>query len=1434
MANDLGQQTEFAFMQEGGILADDGMDKDPVSGNDVPSGSMAKEVRDDVPAMLSEGEYVVPADVVRYHGIDKFEELREEAKMGLSRMEADGRIGGEPVDEDPFPFSVEELEGFQEGGAVGDTYSDVMGDTFTPGQRYPSSPRFPGVGFELRNFTNPKTGRVVVIPFFNGMPMQYIPPDFLEGGQTSGTGTFDPAADERDRQEDEAERARQKGTQGRTDEFIKDFIKTQQGQPQQAAGKSFDQYTSQDWNNYIRNADSKTADVTSKLPIIGDLQRMSERAARSFAKKALRLGTNPATEKPLSTEEKLTLERVLMVAPNTSLTESIINAVTGKGETIEGLPLTEQAGFEFGEPVRKDDVMVKPVTKLPDDLLPDVSGFKEKPVGITDVPPLGERKVTDAREFLEQRGDFEVPDPNIDAQLNEKIEKERAAGPVGMPLEDAQAQFETIDAPRQKEYLWVTFPNANKPVRVEKSEALKLGEAALANIDKDVDIPGVAKVSTTGDNRRKIVSGAVLDKFITSSGLKVAPVDDTKEALQENIKSGPINKDTGLVDKIKSIFDFSASAQEMGGKKVLIDKSDPKYQALSERQKQIVENFSLEGFTGNFMGVLEKGKIESGPNYNIFREDLFYKTPERFKIVFGNNKAPDGRLIKNISNQEINNLGIIQNPRAMAEFVYGPDTEKGRELGNTQRGDAYKYRGSGTLHITGKANFEDIGLKLHGDKNYFTNMTEDELTEYFSDPDRSDKASAKFLEGKKTGTAGELNKAIGGFKKIKGETSDIRRLEPPTEPRVAVAEKPLPVTTGEMLTEPVLPDLTAFKPQPQPEMTPEQFRAVEQQRAMMQGMRQPSDPTQVGAVPLAPTMDTAGGFQVPTVGVDAAPSALPVEPGPLQDLPVGVSIEADGQFTGTGALPPTPDFTTFEQDRTISAPTDPRPKRRVQRETPTTTGLLDVSQTTPTSSVSRRDSRVPEPKSFQNIIDPKQTFEAPEIKSKPLETEQTGVFRLFPEYEIAKNQARIRTENKRISGVGQQIEDAFGLDRDITVVPKIEYKPSSITRLETQEITEPKQGTAIFDEQALKKKRDENLATARIVEEQKQRAEQDRQRALEQEKFRREQNRLAEDQKRRNIELANKFKTSQEVNTQLQKELADAQNQSNKLLDTIKKKDDELAAAKERKFREQQEKGIYDETQKNVQEQMAAAAKEQETAAKKKSEDRKSAYIQHLKDVGNVEGGPGGDAMVQIERQRQEQAKQDERDRKNPWVDSASSAMLDREGEIVYSMGNPQDIEKHEQRVKFQAEAAARHDAMLRREEEQNRDSGDDGGGPPDITDSGGGGGSDKIVCTEMYRQTQLVDWKKAMKIWDVYQRRYLTPEHQIGYHWLFKPYVKGMQKSGVLTKLGAALAKRRTQHLKHILTKGKAKDDLVGNLWCKIIHPIVYVAGKVKTFCNA
>jgi hypothetical protein len=73
--------------------------KDPVSGNEVPVGATAKEVRDDVPAMLSEGEFVLPADVVRYIGLDKLMKMREQAKRGLEGMAAEGQIGGGATDD---------------------------------------------------------------------------------------------------------------------------------------------------------------------------------------------------------------------------------------------------------------------------------------------------------------------------------------------------------------------------------------------------------------------------------------------------------------------------------------------------------------------------------------------------------------------------------------------------------------------------------------------------------------------------------------------------------------------------------------------------------------------------------------------------------------------------------------------------------------------------------------------------------------------------------------------------------------------------------------------------------------------------------------------------------------------------------------------------------------------------------------------------------------------------------------------------------------------------------------------------------------------------------------------------------------------------------------------------------------------------------------
>ena len=56
-------EKQMDLFQEGGMI-DEGGTTDPVSGNDVPTGSLKKEVRDDIPAQLSEGEFVMPAKAI--------------------------------------------------------------------------------------------------------------------------------------------------------------------------------------------------------------------------------------------------------------------------------------------------------------------------------------------------------------------------------------------------------------------------------------------------------------------------------------------------------------------------------------------------------------------------------------------------------------------------------------------------------------------------------------------------------------------------------------------------------------------------------------------------------------------------------------------------------------------------------------------------------------------------------------------------------------------------------------------------------------------------------------------------------------------------------------------------------------------------------------------------------------------------------------------------------------------------------------------------------------------------------------------------------------------------------------------------------------------------------------------------------------------------
>ena len=105
-------QKQMLQFNEGGLNQEGGM-VDEVSGNEVPMGSTREEVRDDIPAQVSEGEFIFPADVTRFIGLDKLMQLRQEAKMGLKKMDAMGQMGNseEATMPDDMPFNMSDLMG---------------------------------------------------------------------------------------------------------------------------------------------------------------------------------------------------------------------------------------------------------------------------------------------------------------------------------------------------------------------------------------------------------------------------------------------------------------------------------------------------------------------------------------------------------------------------------------------------------------------------------------------------------------------------------------------------------------------------------------------------------------------------------------------------------------------------------------------------------------------------------------------------------------------------------------------------------------------------------------------------------------------------------------------------------------------------------------------------------------------------------------------------------------------------------------------------------------------------------------------------------------------------------------------------------------------------------------------------------------------------
>ncbi len=185
---------------EGGVLQQGGT-VDPVSGNEVPPGAMAEEVRDDIDAKLSEGEFVFPADVVRYWGLEKLMMMRDKAKAGLKRMSEIGQMGNadevpdgealhggdEEMDDETFSSEIDSIMSEDKGSDSDRNYAE--GGYVVPDNQQKYS-RAPMKGFEMVPMVN-DSGQTIFIPFINGIAQLGIPTGYRvkESGATQTTTT---------------------------------------------------------------------------------------------------------------------------------------------------------------------------------------------------------------------------------------------------------------------------------------------------------------------------------------------------------------------------------------------------------------------------------------------------------------------------------------------------------------------------------------------------------------------------------------------------------------------------------------------------------------------------------------------------------------------------------------------------------------------------------------------------------------------------------------------------------------------------------------------------------------------------------------------------------------------------------------------------------------------------------------------------------------------------------------------------------------------------------------------------------------------------------------------------------------------------------------------------------------------------------------------
>lgn len=169
----------------------------------------------------------------------------------------------------------------------------------------------------------------------------------------------------------------------------------------------------------------------------------------------------------------------------------------------------------------------------------------------------------------------------------------------------------------------------------------------------------------------------------------------------------------------------------------------PPSQAVQANMAMVEDALKKQGITDPKYIAAVKANIMKETGGKSISENMNYAgtSNDRIRKIFGSRAA--GKTDAELDQ-------IKGDPSKMGEMMYGSGTKLGQQMGNTEPGDGFKYRGRGFIQLTGKNNYAAASKAIYGDDRLVKNP------DLVNDPNVAAQVSAWYMKKGQSSMAGKL------------------------------------------------------------------------------------------------------------------------------------------------------------------------------------------------------------------------------------------------------------------------------------------------------------------------------------------------------------------------------------------------------------------------------------------------------------------------------------------------------------------------------------------------------------------------------------------------------------------------------------------------------------------------------------------------------